>query len=191
MKKIITILSFCLLSGCLGGYSPQSKFYNLQPLSSSQTTPLSTKKLSIGISPTELPDYIDKPQIISFDKGNPQMNIDELNRWGEPLDSMIQRTIASDIALYLPNSIVKPKSSLLEKFNFLVDVQIIRFDMIKNQQAILDAWWYISTPNGTILKRQQSSFNAPIKKGYNSYANIMSDLLGKMSKSIAEQLIKY
>ena len=191
IKKISLLLITLALSGCLGGYSPQSNFYRIQPLSSDKTAPISTKKLSVGINMPQLPEYLDKPQIISFDANSSQMNIDELNRWGEPLDSMIQRTIAQDISLYLPKSVVKAKSSLLEKFNLMVDIQIIRLDMIKKDKAVLSAWWFISNSSQNILTRQKTTLTSSIDNNYNSYVNALTQLFGKLSKEIADKLITY
>ena len=187
MKKIWAILSVCLLSACLGGYSPQSRFYNLQPADASTVTVLSNRKVSIGINEVELPDYLDRPQIVSFEKGKPQMNISELDRWGEPLASMIQRTTAADISLYLPEAVVKPRSSLMEKFKYVVDIQIIRFDMIQGEEAVLEAWWYISDSDGRIVYRQKTMLMQKTGKGFDSFVEAESHLLAQMSGEIARK----
>ena len=84
MKKIFIIFSLLFVGACLGGYSPQSKFYDLHSVLQ-QTEIVSEKKISVGVNDVVLPAYLDKPQIVSFDVGNNQMKIDEFNRWGEPL----------------------------------------------------------------------------------------------------------
>ena len=83
MRKFGAILMVFLLGGCLGGYSPANRFYYLQVVDAVE--PVSSKKLNIGVDSVELPDYLDRPQIIVFEQGSPQMKIDETNRWGEAL----------------------------------------------------------------------------------------------------------
>lgn len=189
-KQIFALFMIGLLGGCLGGYSPQSRFYNLQPADAAGITVVSPRKISMGINEVELPDYLDRPQMVSFDQGKPQMNIAETDRWGEPLASMIQRTMAADLALYLPQAVVKPRSSLMEKFNFIVDVQIIRFDMIRENEAVLEAWWYISNADGHIVYRHKTALTQKIGSGFDSFVKAESQMLTQMSREIAQAAIK-
>ncbi len=189
MKKIINIvIAFGLLSGCLGGYSPQSNFYRLVP--ASDIIAISDKNLHVGVKDVSLPDYLDKRQIIFFD-GDTHMGISEENRWGEALSTMIQRTITADISLYLPKSVVKSKTSLLENFKYTIDVQIVRFDLIKDKKAVLEAWWYIKSADGNILASRKYFSEQAIGKDFASFAKAESDMLAAMSKEIALAVIKF
>lgn len=190
MKKIFTVFSVLMLGACLGGYSPQSKFYDLHSIKQ-HTEVVSEKKISVGVNAVELPAYLDKPQIVSFDLKNNQMKIDEFNRWGEPLASMIQRTIAADMSEYLPNSVVKIRSSLAERFDLLVDIQIVKFDRFAGDKAVLEAWWYISSVDGKILHRHKLLLEQKINSTYDGYVEAMSDLLAKMSKDMAFAIVQY
>ena len=183
MKKIFVVCAFCLISGCFGGYSPNSTFYNLQPISKAE--PVSDKSLSIGISNVDLPDYLDKPQITVFEEGSPQMGISELNRWGEPLGAMIQRVTAADMSLYLPQSAVKSRTQLMEHFDYIVDIQIVRFDMIWNDQAVLEAWWYISNSQGKIVYKKKLQMSEKIGRSFDGFAKAESRMLAQMSYGIA------
>ncbi len=190
MKKIFIIFSLLFVGACLGGYSPQSKFYDLHSVLQ-QTEIVSEKKISVGVNDVVLPAYLDKPQIVSFDVGNNQMKIDEFNRWGEPLASMIQRVIAADMSEYLPSSVVKTRSSLAEKFDLLIDVQIVKFDRFAGDKAVLEAWWYISSVNGKILYRDKVLLRQKINNTYDGYVEVMSNLLAELSKKIAFAIVKY
>ena len=48
MKKIIYLFSVILLTGCFGGYSPESKFYRIQSVE--DVVPVSRKNVSIHTS---------------------------------------------------------------------------------------------------------------------------------------------
>lgn len=183
MKKILTVFAFCLVTACFGGYSPDSKFYNLQPVAHGDE--ISDKVLSIGINDVNLPDYLDKPQIVIFEEGTPQMGISELNRWGEPLASMLQRVIAADMSVYLPQSEVKSRTLLMEHFDYIVDVQVVRFDMIWNDKAVLEAWWYISNSQGKIVYKKKVLLSEKIGRSFSGFADAESRLLNQMSKEIA------
>ena len=65
MKLSLIGLTVCLmlvLSGCFGGMSAPSTFYKLQ--NENDISVVSTQKISIGILPIQVPDYLDKPQIV-------------------------------------------------------------------------------------------------------------------------------
>ena len=187
MKEIMVLSLFLLLTACLGGYSPDSQFYKLQTIDDVDVVGL--QKISIGIANINLPDYLEKPQIVVFEKASPKMKISEINRWGEPLSSMIQRTLAADISMYLPNSVVKSKLTLTEKFDYLVEVQIVRFDMIWDKEAVLEAWWYINNYKGNIIYGQKFLQHEKIGKSFSDFADAESILLGKMSKDIAQKFV--
>ena len=189
MKKISFIVFLLLLiTGCFGGYSEQSKFYSLQAIT--DVSSVSSKKMTIGINEIELPEYVDRPQIVSATKGSSEVKISETNRWSESLDTLIQRTLTADISAYLPQAVVKEKT-LNENFNATVSIQITRLDMIADDSALLEAWWYISDRNGKTLYREKFSETKKIKGNYDSFVLSISDLLGIMSEKIAKQVIKY
>ncbi len=188
MKKTsIIIMTLCLLGGCLGGYSPKSNFYRL--VTAEDISAISDKNLSIGINEVSLPDYLEKRQIVFFDEGT-HMGISESNRWGEDLSTMIQRSLTADISLYLPKSAVKSKTSLLEKFKYTVDVQIVRFDLIRGEKAVLEAWWYINSSGGNILISRKFVAEQKINDNFASFAQAQSNMIAEMSKEIAAAVIK-
>ena len=132
MKKIVCIIGLFLLAGCLGGYSPESTFYTLKTID--EAKPVSQTNISIGVDLPELPEYADRPQIVSYSKSG-SLNIDETNRWGEDLDIMLQRVIANDLRGYLPKAGIKPRTSLLEKYRYILNVSVVKFDLIENNRA--------------------------------------------------------
>lgn len=187
MKKVVLFVGLCLLSACLGGYSPKSSFYKLRGFDNALSV-VSNKKISIGVNTVDLPDYLNKPQLVSFDEDRLKMQIDETNRWGESLDTMIKRVIADDLSGYLPNAEVKVKSSLVEKFDYLINVQIVKFDMVEDKEAILEAWWYVLNKNGKMLVREKNLLNKENADNYSEFVAAQSEMLNQMSKRMAEKI---
>ena len=56
MKKWLILSIVLLMSGCLGGYSPESRFYNLQPRKA--LVEVLSGKIVVGVNEAELPDYL-------------------------------------------------------------------------------------------------------------------------------------
>jgi len=188
MKKWLILSIVLLMSGCLGGYSPESRFYNLQPRKAS--VEVLSGKIVVGVNEAELPDYLSRQQIVSFNDENSEVGIAETDRWAEPLETMLQRVVTADIANDLPNALVLSKSSLTERFDLIVDIQIVRFDMVENKDAVLEAWWYIKDGNRKLLYRGKSNLRQKIDGGYEQYVSTMSNLVAKMCADIAEKIAK-
>ena len=190
MKKILALLSICLVAGCLGGYSPESRFYNLQALKAGETQALANKAVNVGVDDVILPDYLDRPQIMVFENNSPQMKASENDRWGDGLAAMIQRVLVDDITAYLPNSQVKAKVQLAEKFGFLVEVQIVKMDFVWDDEAVLEAWWYISDAKGKTLKQQKFYATQKVGENFDEFVEAESKMLADMSRDIVKALIK-
>lgn len=187
MKKIVCTISLFLLTGCLGGYSPESTFYTLKSVEN--VAPISQSSLSLGIDLPELPEYIDRPQIVSFSENGGELNIDEVNRWGEDLDIMLQRVIAGDLRAYLPKAAIKPRTSLLEKYKYILNVSVVKFDMVENNQAYFEALWTVKSGNTfNIVYKGKTSLNKPVDDGYGDYAKVMGEMIAQMSEQIAQKI---
>ena len=190
MKKIVYLFSVFLLFGCFGGYSPESKFYRLQVLEN--ITPLSNEKVSIGVDLPELPEYADRPQIVSFVKDGSEINIDETNRWGDDLDIMLQNVVASDLRAYLPKADVKAKTSLLEKFRYVIAITVTKFEMLDDNEAYFEVLWSVKSGSSlNVIYKDKISLSQKIEGGYEEYVKAINDMIAQMSKQIAERIIKH
>ena len=190
MKRLSLLVGLMLVAGCFGGYSPQNRFYTLQSFDVAETQTINIKNISVGIGTVSLPDYLDKPQIVVMEADSPQVKMVEHDRWSDDLSSMIQRTLADDIAYYLPKSIVKSKIELAENFDFLIDVQIVKMDFIWNEKAVLEAWWYINDANGKTIKQHKFYAKESVGNNFGDFVQDESSMLSKMSQDVAIALAK-
>ncbi len=189
MKKSLSAVLLLLLTACIGtGRTPPSKFYSLRPVSTVEKPLTSYQGLSIGVEEVKVPAYMDKPQIVTERKNSVELNISELNRWSEPLSSMLQRTIADDMAVYLPNTLIKPKNYGREVFDYTVFVEINRLGGVFGENAVLEAWWYIADKNSKILVKEQTDLTEPLSSGYDVLVEKQSIMVGQLSKQIAEKI---
>lgn len=192
MKTKLSSLLFCLfLAGCIGGVSMPSKFYSLESLSPETAAETYSLKTAVGVEEFRIPRYIDRPQIVTRDANAVELKVSELNRWSEPLSFMMQRTMADDLSVYLPNSMVKPKIYARESFNYNVFVEVNRFDATLGKTAILEAWWSIfNAKDNSLVTRQKSTFSLPIGDNYDDMVIAQSKLLQDLAKQIAQTLNK-
>lgn len=188
LKKIISLCLIAFLGACFGGYSPDSNFYRFPSISGMPQVFLSKQK--VAIAKVGLPEYLDRPQMVMLDEKSPQMEIAEFDRWGEDLSVMIQRKIAADLSVYLPDAKVNDAQEEVQSANLDVRVEIVRMDMIKQGQAVLQARWYIENTKGKILDSGQFYQTQKIKAKYADYAIAIAKLLEKMDEEIAQAIAK-
>ena len=188
MRKIWLFVPFLFLSACIGT-TQNSKFYYLQ---AENTTGYVNKniKATIGVREVNIPNYLDKPQIVTLKSGGVELNISELNRWSESLASMMQRVIANDLSYNLPNAVVKPRVSAREEFKYLVQVEIGKFEGAWDKTATLEGWWSITNPLGETLVQKRVSISTSMGDSYDEYVNAQSKLLAELSAQIAQGFSK-
>ncbi len=190
MKKLLILCSVLVLASCISfRKTPDSEFYTLSSQTVENITPVSLKKLNIGIDEVSVPNYLSRAQIVTLDEDNVSLNISEFNRWSAPLSGLLQRIVADDIALYLPKSMVKPQMYNQEKYNFIVSVEINRMDGTWDKNAVLDAWWTISDNNGKVLATERSVLTRPLADNYPDYAKTQSALVGELCRQISQKLV--
>lgn len=191
MRKLFVVLSLIIVTACTGT-TPPASFYSLKPVetSSAPFTDNIRKKTTIGVSEVSVPGYLDRPQIVTSSANGVEQNISEFNRWSEPLSSMLQRTLAQDLAAYLPHDLVKPRLSGRENFDYTIQVEISRFDATWHKQAVLEAWWNIKNKDNKIVSRNQADLKLPLGTGYDELVAVQSKLVEELAQNIASEIRK-
>lgn len=191
MKKYIKyyiLLALFAVSACVGISAP-SQFYTINPINNTfQAQP--QIRANIGIEVVKIPQYLDKPQIVTRDSNQVELNISEFHRWSEPLGDAMQTAIADNLSVYLPNSIVKPTSFRQEQFDYLVWIEVNRFDATFGQEATLSAWWSIYNGKGKVLLQGRTNLQQNIKTTYDDLAIKYSHLVAQLSAEVAQKITK-
>lgn len=191
MKKVfLTVIGMSLLTGCFFGRSPESNFFLLSSLKN--TDVISTNKVSILVDTVIIPDLIYKPQIVLQEKDSSKISISEYNRWAEPLPDMLRQTIVDDLQGYLPNAYIKPLlfTTDTSSYSYKISVEINHFIGVFDGTALLDAWWTVKNKNNEIVLKEKARFETKLSDTYQNYVTVQSEQLSKLSKQIAERLIK-
>ena len=189
MKKVLTLLAVFGLTACLGGMTPPSKFYSLTPIQHSQEV-FKSVRLNIGVEEVKVPVYLDRPQIVTRKDNQVELNVSELNRWSEPLSTAMQRIIADNLAVYLPNASVKPSGFRHEGFDYLVWIEINRFDGSWDKTVDLSVWWSVFDKNGDTVLQKKANLSSPLGSSYDDLVKEDSDLISELSLQIAQNLAR-
>jgi len=189
------LMGLCILLVTLGGCAgtPPSKIYMLEPISHGPAPPGTValdQAVSIGLGPVTLPDYLDRPQIVTRTDQN-TVQLAEFDRWAEPLSSNVSRALAEKLVVLLQNDSVVPypwPGSIDVTYQVVVDVY--RFDGILGEKALLEAQWSVLEKKGKkVLRLKRSTFIEPAGgTSFGALVSAQSRTLEDLSREIASAL---
>lgn len=191
-RSVFTLgLLAVILAGCAS--SPSSKFYQLNPLQNSASITRDAfpeQNLIIAIGPVRMPDYLDRPQIVTR-TGKNELEISEFHRWAGSLERDVTRVLVEDISGLLPAdrfSIVRwtpyPESQVPASYR--VEVLVDRFEGTLGDSVLLKAQWEVFSQNRSLLLKRESLIREQINGGsYDALVAAMSSALERLSRDIA------
>ena len=181
----ITIL-LVLLAAC--GSSPRSNYYLL-------TTDVSEAPRgdspSLGIGPIAIPDYLNRNGMVYSREGN-QLSVSSTDRWAEPLDSGIKRTLAVNLASQLNTQDIRYFPWDTDKApDYGVSVNLLQLDA-NHQRALIAAEWKVFHPvSGKAVARRIVTLEQPLPNGVlevQQIAPAYSQLLTQLSRLISDAI---
>lgn len=189
MLATLTV-SLIILTGC--GRTVPTRFYILSPLSDSDIEghPPGVKRglgIGLGIGPVDLPDYLERPQIVTRTRQN-KLNLADFDKWAGSLRHDIPRVLSENLSLLLAtNRVFLFPWKDAAPVRYQIAVNIIRFDAKSGEEAILNARWTILGKKGRkVLRMQKSAIQKPIYgQDYEAIVSAQSQALGELSRDIA------
>jgi hypothetical protein len=183
-------MALLLLGGCT---SKSARFYTLNPVLPSassgklQSALLSDPPSVIGIVSVEIPDYLDRPQIVTRNENN-ELKLAEFDRWGGELQKDIARVLAETMSAVLPGRnvfVLTGRRAMLADYR--ITVQVTRFDPMPDNVIWLNAIWAVHKKDDTsVAVRGESTLTEPIKgSGYEATVAAMSRTIDKLGAEIA------
>jgi uncharacterized protein len=187
MIRSLTVAACALLAACAG--TTPTHFYTLSSLMAApgEAMPAAAKNLTLGVGPVTLPEYLNRPQIVTRDGSN-RMILADFDSWIEPIDGLFARTLAEDLSLLLgTDEVVQLPERRPVQLDYRVAVDVMRFDVDSNGNAVLDARWQLSRDDDErLLRAARSTVVEPVKPGDQAAAaQGLSRALGAMSRQIA------
>jgi len=192
MKKglklwVLVIIFAILTAGC--ATSQPARFYTLNGIDKPDNAPPATtgKEGTIGVGPVSIPDYLDRPQIVTL-SGKNEVGIAEFDRWSGSCRDETTRVIMENLSVLLPSQrVISYAWGRRVSLNRQITVDILRLDGILGKMVILKANWAILEENGTktvLVKR--SDISESVNGGdYAGFVAALSRALGTLSREIA------
>ena len=187
---VCAIAALVALAGC-GGNAP-SRYYFLSALpegggAGSPSTP--ERGVAVGVGPVRLPDYLNRPQIVTRSGPN-EFQLAEFNQWGGQLEAEFSRVLAENLSVLLPAYRVAIFPwSMPYAAQYRVQVAVVRFEADATGEVALVARWSVIGKDGKeVLQRQSSLREAAGRQDYDATVAAMSRALAALSREIAAAL---
>ena len=193
---MLTVIGFCIsmmtLTGC--GTSAPTRFYVLSPMPAAEEgsqVVLGERCLAIGIGPITLPQYLERPQIVTRLNNN-EMKLADFDQWAEPLKDNFTRVMAENLsALLCADAMAIFPWTGSTPVDYQVQVEVIRLDGTLGGEAVMTARWSIMGEDSRkLLYTTTSSYRAPLTESddYTPFVVAQSRLLERFSQDVAEAI---
>jgi uncharacterized lipoprotein YmbA len=150
---ILFLLPFAL-DGCTN--SPPTRFYVLSTMTG-QAAAIPGKGTALGIGPVTLPEYLNRPQIVTRVSGN-QLALAEFDQWGGDLNDNITRALAANLS----NLLETDRVSLYpwqdgSPIDYQVTIDVVHFEQDVDGSSLLAVFWSVVDPRSGKVKLMQRS----------------------------------
>lgn len=184
------------LTGC--GDSKPSRFYVLSPVQIEQPSaakPIAapaTRTRSVGVGPIDIPKYLDRAPLVVFSTDN-QLELNEFDRWGEPLADSFARAMAGNLERMTGASRVELYPFVAggrANPDYQIVVEVLQFRLGRDGRIDLQANWTIFGGEG---RRNLASGSTRVERSVtpgdmNKAVNAMSSAVAMLSQEVASAL---
>lgn len=198
MKPENVLIMFCLsfLLG-LGGCIPipnnlPSRFYSLQVMNKNQIKHKFSlpSNLIIGVGPVKIPEYQNRPQIVTKNKDN-TLRFAQFDRWGEPLDLALEYVISENLTNILPGATINKhpwNSTIPVKYQVILDIIQLESDL-DSDMFLIAQWSILDAVNKKMLLIKRSEFRQQISPhSYFGLVETLNKACASLSIEIAQAL---
>jgi len=191
-RALFTLTLFvAILTGCAS--SPPSKFYQLSPVQNK--TPVTREappdqNITIAIGPVRVPDYLDRPQIVTR-SGKNELTLSEFDRWAGSFDNDVNRVLVEDISSLLPADrffVVRwtPYLESQVSVSYRIEVLVDRFEGALGNSVLLKAQWTVFTKDKRLLLKKEAEIREEMNgSSYETLVAAMSSALERLSMDIS------
>lgn len=179
--RFLPFVALALLLGC--GSTPPTEYY---VLSADAPIGRNTAQPSIGIAELQIAEYLQRPEIMVMESTN-RARLDGFERWAEPLDDGIRRTLALNLGALLETDSVRVRPWPRDWIpDWVLRCTVARLDASASMVELVAIW---SLQRGAVaapvLERSSRLSRARSGSTADSLAADFSALLLELSQQIA------
>lgn len=197
LRTVLALLAVSLVAAGCASTIP-SKFYTLTPLkavnATAGVTPVEEGEV-LAVGPVRLPDYLDRPQIMTRSEGN-EIRMAETERWAGSLQEDVSRVMLENLSILLSGkhvAVVRWSSAMqaMPPFQKRLAVEVLRFEGPLGGTVILKARYILFGPDGKkVISAGESIVREPASgSDYESLTAAMSRALATFSREVAAAVL--
>ncbi|WP_246529981.1 PqiC family protein [Paraburkholderia podalyriae] len=186
MGRLTAGLILALVGALLGACkSPTTNFYTLSP-DESLTSTGASPPIAAVIGPVTIPDVVDRPQIVTR-IGNNEVEVNEFDRWAQPLNGGIGRAIAADLGALLNSQQISVFDAVRDPSAvWHVRVDVMRFESVPGRDVTVDVLWAVRPPgNGRAVTGRSVARETVSGPGFEPIIAAHDRALASVSRDIA------
>lgn len=192
IRALAALLPALFLSACTGTSAP-TQFYTLATTIEPAGAPKAPvgKKLSIGVGPVTLADYLDRPQIVVRGSAY-KVSLADFDQWAGPLDTGLPTVLVGDMAALMPqDDVVMVPQPFVTALDYQLRINVSRFDIDGAGNAVTEAQWQVyDVKQSAVVATQNSVLREPAGAGTGTEAGVaaLSRTLGTLSREMAKAI---
>ena len=191
-RRIVTaVVVVASLTGCLGS-APSTRLYMLDSVAEKSSAEPGQKPVSLIVREVRLPQYLDRPQIVTRDEGH-RLQLAEFDHWGGDLREDMTRTLVENLGRLLASDRIfaAPLTAAVTP-DYRLDLEILRFEREPGGQVRLTArWWLTRGAESVVVATRELSIAGSIAAGsYPALVASMSAVYGELARAIADSIRK-
>jgi len=175
------------LAGCSA--TPSARFYTLRPVGSVQqdAAPVASRAPSVYVKQVELPDYLDRPQIVTR-AGENELHFAEYDRWAGPLADEMTAVLAEELGRQLgADRVFATRGLPAEKTGYTVALRVLRLDCTPGKDVLLKAQWVVRC--GTDAAIRAATLREPVgDRRYETLVESVGKVLRQAAAMIAHDI---
>ncbi|HWK43307.1 MAG TPA: PqiC family protein [Stellaceae bacterium] len=183
------ILLALTVAGC--GSSPPTSYFVLStvPPAAVAASGMAGQRSTLAVGSVKLPQVLDRVQIVRRSGAN-TLDIDGANLWAEPLDELMRRILAEDLAARLPGLTVLSTARPVAPVDRTVIVEVDRFETEVDGHAALAARWYVlgSRDNRPLVSHEVALRAPALGADTASRVAALSQVVADLATDIAARL---
>jgi uncharacterized lipoprotein YmbA len=192
--KLTALVLLALLILTVGCSRTQiTRFYTLTSLTDPRTdggADSPAQGIAVGLGPIELPEYLDRPQIVTRVSSN-EVRFADFERWAGPLEDDLAGTLAANLSgLLRTDRIALYPWKGTTPIDCRVEIQVSRFDGKPGDHVSLQGKWSVlSRDRKQTFVTKASIVREPTNgKGYEALVAAQSRAVATLSREIAEAI---
>lgn len=195
--SVILFAAIALIQGCISSNPVSTRFYVLDSLDG--YTSLTGKEshpgvISIEILSLDLPQYLERPQIVTRNSIN-EIYIAEFHQWGGNLRKNMVRVLVKNLSRLLGTpDISTSRRNPRNPADFSLKADVMKFERDPDGKVRLAVQWRLSGKDKNTLATRMADIESSVSIAEDDYGQIVSamgSLMGELSTIIGNEILKH